>query len=242
MKVLAKSLFISAFAVLSLDAAAAQQHKLWYDKPAQVWTEALPLGNGRLGAMVYGNPGAEQIQLNEETIWAGQPNNNANPEALEWIPKIRQLVFEGKYREAQDMATAHVKSKTNQGMPYQPFGDLRITFPGHTRYDNYYRELSLDSARTVVKYTVDGVNFTRETFASFPDEVVITRITADKPGSVTFNASLTTPHPDVMIASEGNDITLNGVSSNHEGLKGKVQFQGRVTAVPKGGRLSLIHI
>lgn len=238
MKVLAKSLFISAFAVLSLDAAAAQQHKLLYDKPAQVWTEALPLGNGRLGAMVYGNPGAEQIQLNEETIWAGQPNNNANPEALEWIPKIRQLVFEGKYREAQDMATAHVKSKTNQGMPYQPFGDLRITFPGHTRYDNYYRELSLDSARTVVKYTVDGVNFTRETFASFPDEVVITRITADKPGSVTFNASLTTPHPDVMIASEGNDITLNGVGSNHEGLKGKVQFQGRVTAVPKGGRMT----
>ena len=238
MKVLAKSLLISAATLLSLDAMAAQEHKLWYDKPAQVWTEALPLGNGRLGAMVYGNPAAEQIQLNEETIWAGQPNNNANPEALEWIPKIRQLVFEGKYREAQDMATAHVKSKTNQGMPYQPFGDLRITFPGHTRYDNYYRELSLESARTVVKYSVDGVNFTRETFASFPDQVVITRITAVKPGSVTFNAALTTPHPDVMIASEGNEITLDGVSSNHEGLKGKVEFQGRVTAVPKGGTVT----
>lgn len=173
MKLLAKSLILSAIAVLSLDASASQEHKLWYDKPAQVWTEALPLGNGRLGAMVYGNPGAEQIQLNEETIWAGQPNNNANPEALEWIPKIRQLVFEGKYREAQDMCTAHVKSKTNQGMPYQPFGDLRITFPGHTRYDNYYRELSLDSARTVVKYTVDGVNFTRETFASLDRKSVV---------------------------------------------------------------------
>lgn len=238
MKVLSKQLIITAIAMMALDASASQEHKLWYDKPAQVWTEALPLGNGRLGAMVYGNPGAEQIQLNEETIWAGQPNNNANPEALEWIPKIRQLVFEGKYREAQDMATAHVKSKTNQGMPYQPFGDLRITFPGHTRYENYYRELSLDSARTVVKYKVDGVNFTRETFTSFPDQVVITRITADKPGSVTFNASLTSPHPDVMIASEGNDITLSGVGSNHEGLKGKVEFQGRATAVNKGGRMS----
>lgn len=238
MKLLAKSLILSAIAMLSLDASASQEHKLWYDKPAQVWTEALPLGNGRLGAMVYGNPGAEQIQLNEETIWAGQPNNNANPEALEWIPKIRQLVFEGKYKEAQDLCTAHVKSKTNQGMPYQPFGDLRITFPGHTRYENYYRELSLDSARTVVKYTVDGVNFTRETFASFPDQVVITRITADKPGSVTFNATLTSPHPDVMIDSEGNDITLSGVSSNHEGLKGKVEFQGRATVVPKGGRMT----
>lgn len=238
MKLLAKSLILSAITMLSLDASASQEHKLWYDKPAQVWTEALPLGNGRLGAMVYGNPGAEQIQLNEETIWAGQPNNNANPEALEWIPKIRQLVFEGKYKEAQDMATAHVKSKTNQGMPYQPFGDLRITFPGHTRYDDYYRELSLDSARTVVKYTVDGVNFTRETFASFPDQVVITRITADKPGSVTFNATLTSPHPDVMIDSEGNDITLSGVGSNHEDLKGKVEFQGRATVVPKGGRMT----
>lgn len=220
---------------MSLEAMAGQEHKLWYDSPAQVWTEALPLGNGRLGAMVYGNPGAEQIQLNEETIWAGQPNNNANPEAREWISKIRQLVFDGKYREAQDMATAHVKSKTNQGMPYQPFGDLRLNFPGHIRYENYQRELSLDSARVVVRYEVDGVNYTRETFSSFTDQVVITRITADKPGKVTFNATLTSPHPDVMIASEGNDITLDGISSNHEGLKGKVEFQGRVTAVAKCG-------
>ena len=238
MKLFAKSLIFAGVFVLSLNVSAGQVHKLWYDTPAQVWTEALPLGNGRLGAMVYGNPANEQIQLNEETIWAGRPNNNANPEAREWIPKIQKLVFEGRYREAQDMCTAHVKSATNQGMPYQPFGDLRISFPGHGRYDNYYRELSLDSARTVVRYSVDGVNYTRETFASFPDRVVITRITSDRPGSVTFNASLTTPHPDVMIASEGDEITLSGISSNHEGLKGKVEFQGRVTAVPKGGRMT----
>lgn len=235
MKITPKFLIIPTVAMMSLEAMAGQEHKLWYDSPAQVWTEALPLGNGRLGAMVYGNPGAEQIQLNEETIWAGQPNNNANPEAREWISKIRQLVFDGKYREAQDMATAHVKSKTNQGMPYQPFGDLRLNFPGHIRYENYQRELSLDSARVVVRYEVDGVNYTRETFSSFTDQVVITRITADKPGKVTFNATLTSPHPDVMIASEGNDITLDGISSNHEGLKGKVEFQGRVTAVAKCG-------
>ena len=238
MKLLAKTLIFAGVSVLSLNLSAEQVHKLWYDSPAQVWTEALPLGNGRLGAMVYGNPASEQIQLNEETIWAGRPNNNANPEAREWIPKIRQLVFEGKYREAQDMCTAHVKSATNQGMPYQPFGDLRISFPGHGRYDNYCRELSLDSARTIVRYSVDGVNYTRETFASFPDQVIVTHITADRPGSVTFNASLTSPHPDVMIASEGDEITLSGISSNHEGLKGKVEFQGRVTAVPKGGRMT----
>ncbi|MDE6764790.1 MAG: glycoside hydrolase family 95 protein, partial [Duncaniella sp.] len=237
MKLIFKPFIVGVLALSSL-VSMAQEHKLWYDRPAQVWTEALPLGNGRLGAMVYGNPASEQIQLNEETLWAGRPNNNANPEALEWIPKIRQLVFEGKYREAQDMATAHVKSPTNQGMPYQPFGDLRINFPGHNRYDNYYRELSLDSARTVVKYSVDGVGYTRETFSSFPDNVVITRITADKPGSVTFNASLTSPHPDVVVETEDNDITLSGIGSNHEGLKGKIEFQGRVTAVPKGGRMT----
>lgn len=238
MKQLAKIILLCSFTLLGLRVYAASEHKLWYDKPAQVWTEALPLGNGRLGAMVYGNPGAEHIQLNEETIWAGQPNSNANPDALEWIPKIRELVFEGKYREAQDMATAHVKSHKNQGMPYQPFGDLRIVFPGHTHYDNYYRELNLDSAFTLVKYAVDGVNFTRETFVSFPDQVVVCRIAGDKPGSVTFNTLLTTPHPDAVIVSDGEDIVLSGVSSNHEGLKGKVQFQGRVTVRPTGGRMT----
>lgn len=215
--------------------AAAQEYKLWYDTPAHVWTEALPLGNGRLGAMVFGNPAIEHIQLNEETIWAGQPNNNANPDALENIPKVRQLVFEGKYQEAQTLATEKVMAKTNSGMPYQSFGDLHISFPGHARYSNYYRELSLDSARTVVRYDVDGVTYQRETLTSFADQVVMIRLTASHPGKITCNANFTTPHQDVMIASEGEDVTLSGVSSLHEGLKGKVAFQGRMTARAKGG-------
>lgn len=215
---------------------AAQEYKLWYDEPAQVWTEALPLGNGRLGAMVFGNPGMEHIQLNEETIWAGRPNNNANPDALEYIPKVRQLVFEGKYLEAQTLATEKVMAKTNSGMPYQTFGDLRISFPGHTRYSDYYRELNLDSARTLVRYKVDGVTYIREALTSFTDQVVMIRLTADRPGMITCNAHLTTPHQDVMIASEEGDVTLSGVSSWHEGLKGKVEFQGRLTAKSQGGR------
>lgn len=225
------------FAVAFLQNANAQNYKLWYDKPAQVWTEALPLGNGRLGAMVFGNPGMEQLQLNEETIWAGAPNNNANPNALEYIPKVRELVFAGKYLEAQTLATEKVMAKTNSGMPYQSFGDLRISFPGHTRYTNYYRELSLDSARVVVCYQVDGVNYRREMLTSFTDQVVMVRLTADAPGKITCNAILTTPHQDVMIASEDNNcVTLSGVSSLHEGLKGKVEFQGRLTAKAKGGK------
>jgi alpha-L-fucosidase 2 len=216
----------------------AREYKLWYDKPAAVWTEALPLGNGRLGAMVFGTPGVEQIQLNEETIWAGRPNNNANPDALEYIPKVRELVFAGKYLEAQNLATEKVMAKTNSGMPYQTFGDLRISFPGHTRYTDYYRELSLDSARTVVRYKVDGVTYRRETITSFTSQVVMVRLTADKPGMITCNALLTTPHQDPVIASDGNCVTLSGVSSWHEGLKGKVLFQGRLTATTQGGKVS----
>lgn len=217
--------------------ASTQEYKLWYDRPAQVWTEALPLGNGRLGAMVYGIPGTEQIQLNEETIWAGRPNNNANPNALEYIPKVRELVFAGKYLEAQTLATEKVMAKTNSGMPYQSFGDLRIAFPGHTRYSDYYRELSLDSARAIVRYEVDGVQYQRETITSFTDQVVMVRLTASRPGQITFNAQLTSPHQDVMISSEeGNCVTLSGVSSWHEGLKGKVEFQGRLTARNRGGK------
>lgn len=213
----------------------ARIYKLWYDEPAQVWTEALPLGNGRLGAMVYGTPAMENIQLNEETLWAGRPNNNANPNALEYIPKVRQLVFEGKYLEAQTLATEKVMAKTNSGMPYQSFGHLRIAFSGHTRYTNYYRELSLDSARTVVCYTVDGVRYRRETITSLADQVVMVRLSASRPGMITCNAHLTSPHQDVMIASEGDEITLSGVSSWHEGLKGKVLFQGRMAVRTQGG-------
>jgi len=213
-------------------------YKLWYDKPAQVWTEALPLGNGRLGAMVFGNPAAEQIQLNEETIWAGSPNNNANPDALENIPKVRKLVFAGKYLEAQNLATEKVMSQTNSGMPYQTFGDLRISFPGHTRYTDYYRDLNLDSARSTVRYKVDGVTYSREIFTSFTDQVVIVRLTASKKKKITFNAQLTSPHQDVIIASDENTVTLNGVSAWHEGLKGKVKFEGRLTAKTQGGKMT----
>jgi alpha-L-fucosidase 2 len=232
--------FILWGAMMCLFATTAAQdnaYKLWYNKPAQVWTEALPLGNGRLGAMVFGNPATEQIQLNEETIWAGQPNNNANPLGLEYIPKVRELVFAGKYTEAENLATDKVMSQTNHGMPYQTFGDLRISFPGHARYTDYYRELNLDSARTTVRYKVDGVTFTREAFTSFTDQVIIVRLTASKKKKITFNAVLTSPQQDVFIASEDNEVTLSGVTPTHERLKGKIKFNGILTAKTKGGTL-----
>lgn len=226
---------IAGLLVMSGTASQAEEYKLWYDRPASVWTEALPLGNGRLGAMVYGIPGMERVQLNEETLWAGRPNNNIYPEAREWIPQIRELVWAGKYTEAQELANEKVMLKKNSGMPYQTFGELYLTFPGHNDYTHYRRELSLDSAVTTVSYRVDGVDYRREAFTSFPGQVVVMRFTANRPGKITFNAMLTTPHADCVTATEGDCMTLSGISSSHEGVKGKVQFQGRVAVQTKGG-------
>ena len=238
---IAQTVLVVLILLLSMYASsthASGNHVLWYDQPARNWNEALPIGNGRLGAMVFGNVAAERLQLNEETIWAGQPNNNANPEALEYLPQVRQLVWDGRYKEAQDLATQHVQSRTNHGMPYQPFGDLYLTFPRHGNYHDYYRELSIDSARAITRYTVDGIRYQREYISPQGCDAMTVRLTADKPGAITFSAFLTSPHNDTFVRSEGNEIVLSGTTSNHEGLKGKVTFTGRVTARLKGGHMA----
>lgn len=213
-----------------------QNHsELWYDSPSHLWTEALPLGNGRLGAMVFGSPLQERLQLNEETIWAGKPNSNHNPEALEWLPEIRKLVFEGRYREAQDLCTKHVKSPTNQGMPYQPFGDLYLTFPGHEQYSGYRRSLDLDSAMTHVDYDVEGVHYSRECFASFADSAIVLHLTVSQPGQLTFTATLTTPQQESRLLCTDDGISLHGITGEHEKSGSKLRYMGRVSVVQQGG-------
>ncbi|MDR1336266.1 MAG: glycoside hydrolase family 95 protein [Tannerella sp.] len=211
--------------------------KLWYDTPAEKWVEALPVGNGRLGAMVFGIPGAERIQLNEETVWAGQPNNNANPDALAAIPEIRRLIFAGRYREAEDMATARVVTKTNHGMSYQPVGDLNLAFPGHETAEQYYRELDIATAVATTRYTVNGVEYVRETFASFPDQVIVVRLTASEKGKINFSAWLNSPQKSETSAQD-NLLVLKGVSGDQEGLEGKVKFTALVKVVPENGETS----
>ena len=236
--ILSAALFAMTFCTANNAFATDNNHILWYDAPATTWTEAIPIGNSRLGAMIFGSPSAERLQLNEETIWAGRPNNNANPEALEYLPKVRQLVWEGKYKEAQDLATAHVQAKTNSGMPYQPFGDLYINFPNTGKYTDYYRELSLDSARAITRYTSDGVTYQREYISSLADNVIAIHLTASRKGMITCNAQMTSPQQDVTIKSEGDEIVLSGISGWHEGQKGKVTFTGRASAKIKGGTMS----
>jgi alpha-L-fucosidase 2 len=212
--------------------------KLWYDKPATIWNEALPLGNGRLGAMVFGDPAVERLQLNEETIWAGSPNSNAHTKSIEALPKVRQLVFEGKFDEAQALATQDIMSQTNDGMPYQTFGSAYISFPGHQKYTNYYRDLDIENATTKVKYTVNGVEFTREILTSFSDQVIVVKLSANQPGQITANVFMNSPIDKTLPSTEGNQIILSGVGTNFEGVKGKVKFQGRIEAKNKGGEVS----
>ena len=220
--------------------AVAQQHRLWYNQPAQTWTQALPIGNGVMGGMVFGTPAVEHIQLNEETIWAGQPNNVVNPNAKKALPKVRQLIFEGKYKEAQDLANAQVMPNAagqNMGMPYQPFGDLYIAMPGHADYQNYERWLDLDNAKSIVRYKVDGVEYEREVITPLGgNHVIAIHLTASEKGKITFTANMTTPHENPLVGMDGNEATLLGVSSKHEGLKGKVRFMGRMAIQTKGGK------
>ncbi len=212
--------------------------KLWYVQPAKQWVEALPIGNGRLGAMIFGNPCKERIQLNEITIWGGQPHRNDNPGAKEALPIVRQFIFQGKYKEAQDIANQKFISHHSHGMPYQTAGDLHLFFPGHENYTNYYRELNLETAVTTTIYTVNGVQYKREAFSSFPDQVIVFRLTASKPGSIHFTATLSHPAP-VRISTEGNDqLIMSGITGDCDSIKGAVQFQVHAKIVVEGGSLS----
>ncbi|AOC96436.1 hypothetical protein BB050_03347 [Flavobacterium anhuiense] len=223
--------------IFSITATAQNDLKLWYDKPASIWNEALPLGNGRLGAMVFGDPAVERLQLNEETIWAGSPNSNAHTKSIEALPKVRQLIFEGKFDEAQDLATKDIMSQTNDGMPYQTFGSVYISFNGHQKYTDYYRDLDISNATAKVKYKVNGVEFTREILTAFSDQVIVVKLSASKPGQITCNVFMNSPIDKTVTSTEGNQIILSGTGTNFENVKGKVKFQGRLTAKNKGGEI-----
>ena len=209
--------------------------KLWYEKPAKTWNEALPIGNGRLGAMVFGDPATEHLQLNESTFWAGAPYNNVNEQSATWIPLVRKLIFEGKYKEAQELADKNIYSVQN-GMPYQPVGDIFISFPGHNVVSGYYRELDIHNAIASVKYEVDGVHYVREYFSSFTDNVIIIRMTADRPGMISCDVRITSGLKHVIGIKDDN-LVMSGLSDDHEEIRGVVRYSSRLSALPQGGKL-----
>jgi alpha-L-fucosidase 2 len=158
-----KVIFIFLLFVTTISFSQSKQSlKLWYDKPSgTTWENALPIGNGRLGAMVYGNVERETIQLNEHTVWSGSPNRNDNPLALDSLDIIRQLIFEGKQKDAERIVNRVIITKKSHGQKFEPVGNLQLAFSSHDNYTNYSRELDIERAVTKTSYTVNGVTYTR---------------------------------------------------------------------------------
>jgi len=215
----------------------AQEMKLWYDTPAKIWEEALPLGNSRLGAMVYGNPAEEEIQLNEETIWGGSPHRNDNPKAAGALTEVQELIFRKKYGEA-DKRINETFFGGPHGMPYQTAGSLMLRFEGHNDWQDYSRELDLEKAVATTRYTVDGITFTRELFTSFADDVLILRLTADKKRSISFEASYRNPARHTVTQSGGR-LVLKGRGVDHEGITGKIDYEIHTTVKQTGGTVAV---
>lgn len=215
-----------------------ESHLLWYDKPATEWTEALPVGNGRLGAMVYGNVAREEIQLNEETVWGGGPHSNHNPEASKSLAEVRRLIFEGKNLEAQQLIDKTFRTP-HSGMPYQTVGSLFLDFGEHGDYTEYYRELNLSEAIHLVRYKVKDVTFTRKTFASFADNVIVIQLTADRKEQLNFKLSYRSPMKDLQIRKSGDGLLMKGRGADHEGITGVVRFANLTKVKSVDGKIAV---
>ena len=190
---------------------------LWYKNPALEWVEALPIGNSHLGAMIYGGPDKEIIKLNEETFWAGQPYNNVNKGSKRYLEKIRELIFEEKNKEAQSLCDS-VFFIGPHGMPYLPVGNLYLEFE-HSDYKNYKRTLDISEAIASVEYEYEGISYHREMFASLNDDLIVMRLWADTPGSISFTAFVDSPL-EYNTELKDNTIKLSVSGYDHEGLEG----------------------
>ncbi len=232
-----KHLLLVGACVWMMLSAHAQNLKLWYQQPAKTWVEALPVGNSSMGAMVYGGTSREELQLNEETLWGGGPYRNDNPKALESLAEVRNLIFSGKTMDAQNLIDQTFYTGRN-GMPYQTIGSLIIEASGHEKAKNYYRDLDLERAVATTRYQVDGVNFQREVFASFPDRVIIVRFTADKPGELNFKVSYDSPLQST-VRKQGKKLVLRGKGGDHEGVKGVIEVETQSQVIAESGKVSL---
>lgn len=212
--------------------------KMWYRQPAKVWTEALPLGNSHLGAMVYGGVVNEEIQLNEETLWGGGPHKNDNPKALDVLPQVRELIFAGKEKQAEKLLAENFFTG-QQGMPFQTIGSLMLEFNEHAGYTDYRRELDLEKAVASVKYKVGDVTYTRTLFTSLADNALMIRIEADKPGAVNFTARYNSPFKEYTVKKNGKNLLLSGRGSAHEGIPGAIRFETRTQIKSEKGKVNV---
>jgi alpha-L-fucosidase 2 len=205
--------------------------RLWYTTPAEKWTDALPIGNGRLGAMVFGGIDSERIQFNEDTLWKGHPHDYVRAGAHEHLADIRRLLAEGNVKEAENLARQTFLSDPVRQKAYQPFGDLRVSSLEQGHATNYVRELLLDSAIAMVSYEADGVQYKRVAFASYPDHAIVLHFSASKPGRLSFTLKMDSPQTNSQTtAVDKNTLALTG-QVEPEGLR----FESRVRVLNKGG-------
>ncbi len=232
---------VSAFMPAFTQPDPANPMRLWYRQPATNWNEALPIGNGHLAAMVFGDPVNDRVQLNEETIWSGEPGNNLIPNVYDSILAIRGLLFQGKFKEAQDLANRAfprgAPENANYGAAYQTAGSLFMHFPGHERVTEYTRDLDIGKAVATTTYTLDGVTYTREYLAVIPEKFIVVRLSASKPGKINCTLSLQSPFLNKEVAVTSGKLTLSAKSSPVDNKQGRVKFQVQVQPVAEGGSL-----
>jgi alpha-L-fucosidase 2 len=208
-------------------------YMIWFNHPASDWNEALPVGNGRLGAMIFGNIEKERLELNEETVWTGSERWDANPLALKSLPEVRKLLFEGKYKEAEELAQKGILGQ-KPGKPaasYQALGDISLDFGTLKGVSDYRRDLDIEEAVAHVSYKSGQVNYKREIFSSAPGQAIIVRLTADKPEALTFTARLTRTGGKPVISASENNILLTEHIGNGNGVK----IAARLHIVAEGG-------
>lgn len=222
---------------------------LWYNSPASVWEEALPVGNGRLGAMVFGKSGQETIQLNDDTYWTGGPYSTVVKGGYKELPEIQKDVFEGRPIEAHKLFGRYLMGYPVEQQKYQSLGDIVLSFKNEEKVADYKRWLDLKTGITAVQYNVNGVTFQREVFASSPDQTIVVRITANKPGSISFTAELRGVRNSSMsnyatdyfrMDGMGNDgLVLTGKSADYMGIEGRIRYEARLKAVAEGGAVKV---
>jgi alpha-L-fucosidase 2 len=212
---------------------------LWYTRPADEWVQALPIGNGRIGAMVFGGIAGERLQLNEGSFFGGGPYDPTNPEARAALPRVRELVFAGKFAEAQALVDASVMAKPLRQMSYQTIGDLRLTFPGIENASNYRRELDLATAVASTRFSAGTNEFARSVFASAVDHVIVVRIaTRTAAKNVSVLVDFDTPQSASVSVEQGTTLVMSGRGPAQNGIDGALRFEARAQVIAKGGTLT----
>jgi len=219
---------------------------LWYRQPGEEWLEGLPIGNGHMGAMVFGGIKQERIALNESSFWSGRPHDYNDPNAINYFDQIKELVFAGKHQEARKLADEHFYGIPAPQQAYQPLGDLNLSFDGENKVSDYRRELDMETGVAKVRYQAGKVVYTREAFLSYPDRVMVVRIEADKPGQISFSASLESHYLENMEAGP-NRLVMDGCWKGPmpknwliAQVSGKgTRFQAMLKAIPEGGDSSV---